>query len=234
MVKVNFLDLKYIDYKKAWDIQTEFFQKVVNQKLQNRDLPKESAKVLPDNYLLFCEHNHVYTLGKSGTKANILLDENQLSEKQISFYHINRGGDVTYHGPGQLTGYLIFDLDQFFTDIHKFLRYIEDAIILTLDEYGIDGGRIPGLTGIWVDYKNSERARKICAIGIHTGRWVTMHGFGFNINTNLEYFDYIIPCGIVDKGVTSMQEELGQALDFEQVKQVVKTKFAEVFDINLI
>ncbi len=234
MVKVNFLDLKYIDYKKAWDIQTEFFQKVVNQKLQNRDLPKESAKVLPDNYLLFCEHNHVYTLGKSGTKANILLDENQLSEKQISFYHINRGGDVTYHGPGQLTGYPIFDLDQFFTDIHKFLRYIEDAIILTLDEYGIDGGRIPGLTGIWVDYKNSERARKICAIGIHTGRWVTMHGFGFNINTNLEYFDYIIPCGIVDKGVTSMQEELGQALDFEQVKQVVKTKFAEVFDINLI
>ncbi len=234
MVKVNFLDLKYIDYKKAWDIQTEFFQKVVNQKLQNRDLPKESTKVLPDNYLLFCEHNHVYTLGKSGTKANILLDENQLSEKQISFYHINRGGDVTYHGPGQLTGYPIFDLDQFFTDIHKFLRYIEDAIILTLDEYGIDGGRIPGLTGIWVDYKNSERARKICAIGIHTGRWVTMHGFGFNINTNLEYFDYIVPCGIVDKGVTSMQEELGQALDFEQVKQVVKTKFAEVFDINLI
>ena len=233
--KVEFRHLGTMDYKEAWDYQTEVFQSVVDLKIANRkkDDRGESTEA-PPNYLLFVEHPHVYTLGKSGDEQHLLLNEHGLKEKNATYYRINRGGDITYHGPGQLVGYPILDLDNFFTDIHKYLRFIEEAIILTLAEYGIIAGRIKGLTGVWLDHEAQINPRKICALGVKTSRWVTMHGFAFNVNADLEYFNNIVPCGIADKAVTSMEKELGSSLDMQEVEQKVKTHFAALFEMELI
>lgn len=227
---VDFIDLCLIDYKEAWDFQEMKFQEVVDKKLQLRDDP--SSGVSP-NYLIFCEHPHVYTLGKSGSEQNLLINGEELKKKNATYYKINRGGDITYHGPGQLVGYPILDLDNFFTDIHKYLRLLEETVIRTLADYGIMAGRSEGLTGVWLDPQDALRARKICALGVRTSRWVTMHGFAFNINSDLEYFGNIIPCGINDKAVTSMKKELGREISMEDVKQKMKAHFSEVFECSL-
>lgn len=230
---VIFEDLGVIDYKKAWDYQEELHQKIVAQKLKNRETPKEE-QVPTSNYILFCEHPHVYTLGKSGEENHLLLNEKQLEENHASFYKINRGGDITYHGPGQLVVYPIFDLENFFTDIHKYLRFLEEAVILTLNEYGISAGRVDGLTGVWIDGDNPIKARKICAMGVKCSRWVTMHGIGFNINSQLEYFKNIIPCGIDDKAVTSLEKEKGQTIDMKELKEKLLVNLANIFDFHLV
>ena len=230
--KIVFEELGKIDYKEAWDYQEKLFQKVINIKLENRDLPEKEQKVTP-NYLLFCEHPHVYTLGKSGNEKHLLLNDEGLKEKEASYYKINRGGDITYHGPGQLVGYPIIDLDNFFTDIHVYLRKIEESIILTLKDYGVEAGRIKGLTGVWIDHLNRKNSRKICAIGVKTSRWVTMHGFAFNINAQLDYFNNIIPCGIPDKSVTSLDKELSRKMDFQEVSAKVRKHLVDVFEFEL-
>ena len=228
---VIFQDLGLMDYKEAWDYQTKLFDSILKQKVANRDLP-ENKQALTKNYLLFCEHPHVYTLGKSGEENHLLLDKVALEAKEATFYKINRGGDITYHGPGQIVGYPIFDLDNFFTDIHKYLRFLEEAIILTLNEYGISAGRVDGLTGVWIDAENPKMARKICAMGVKCSRWVTMHGFALNVNSNLDYFNNIVPCGIPDKAVTSMEKEIGNKIDQNEVKDVLKTNLSNVFDFD--
>ena len=230
--KVNFIDLGLIDYKEAWDYQEKLFNQVVERKLANR-ASEGSIQKNTENHLIFCQHPHVYTLGKSGKEEHLLLNEDGLREKEATFYHINRGGDITYHGPGQLVGYPILDLDNFFTDIHKYLRYIEEAIIMSLSEYGLNSGRIDGLTGVWLDHEEKINPRKICAIGVKTSRWVTMHGFAFNINAHLDYFNHIIPCGIPDKAVTSMDKELGRKIDFKEVSEVVLSKLEQVFEFEI-
>jgi len=233
MQSVLFKDLGLIDYKQAWDYQESLLNAIVSNKVANRN--KAAVDQLPSaHYLLFCEHPHVYTLGKSGKDDHLLLNDEQLSENNAVFYRINRGGDITYHGPGQLVGYPILDLDYFFNDIHQYLRYLEEAIIRTLDEYGIAAGRIPGLTGVWLDTDIPEKARKICAFGVRCSRWVTMHGFAFNINTDLSYFGNIVPCGISDKAVTSLHTELGRPVDADEVKEKVKKHIAELFEMNFI
>ena len=219
------------EYQKAWDYQEELFKSTIEIKLANRELPKSEQKPTP-NYLLFCQHPHVYTLGKSGKEEHLLLDEDGLNSKQATFYKINRGGDITYHGPGQLVGYPIFDLDNFFTDIHQYLRLLEEAIIKTLEDYGITAGRIEGLTGVWLDHVQKRNPRKICAIGVKTSRWVTMHGFALNVNAHLDYFNNIVPCGISDKAVTSLHVELGKAVDMNEVSDRVKHYLANVFDFT--
>ena len=230
MTTVKYENLGLIDYKEAWDYQEKIFRNTVDQKIKIRNgETTESTK----NFILFCEHPHVFTLGKSGDKENLLLDEDALKKNDASFYAINRGGDITYHGPGQLVVYPIFDLDHFFSDIHKYLRFLEEAVILTLKEYGIETGRVDGMTGVWID-GNKPTARKICAIGVKSSRWVTMHGIGFNINSDLSYFSHIIPCGIQDKAVTSMQQELGRKLDLQEVSDVLKGKLAELFEYSYI
>ena len=231
--KVLFQNLGQIDYKEAWDYQEKLFHDLVAIKLANRDLPEDQQKIT-NNYLLFCEHPHVYTLGKSGKEEHLLLNEDGLKQKDATYYKINRGGDITYHGPGQLVGYPIIDLDNFFTDIHKYLRYLEEAIIRTLHDYGIVGGRISGMTGVWLDHIEKRNPRKICAIGVKTSRWVTMHGFAFNVNANLDYFNNIIPCGISDKAVTSLDKELGRSMDLEEVSEKVKLHLAEIFEFESI
>lgn len=234
--KVSFRDLGLIDYKECWDYQEKLLQEIISVKSQNRNLSPNSELQTP-NYFLFCEHPHVYTLGKSGDEKNLLLNENSLKEKNAAYYKINRGGDITYHGPGQIVGYPILDLDNFFTDIHKYLRYLEETIIFTLKDYGIESGRIEGLTGVWVgrDFKSRPaEARKICALGVRTSRWVTMHGFAFNVNSDLSYFNNIIPCGISDKAVTSMKKELGRELNMNEVKEKVKKYFAQVFECEVL
>lgn len=222
---VIFKDLGIIDYKEAWDFQETLFKETVQQKIDVRNgLSVEPTK----NYLLFCQHPHVYTLGKSGSKENLLLDEQGLAQCNATYYEINRGGDITYHGPGQLVGYPIFDLDHFFSDIHKYLRFLEEAVIQTVLEFGIVAGRVEGLTGVWVDF-DGENPRKICALGVKSSRWVTMHGIGFNVNSDLSYFSHIIPCGIQDKAVTSMEQELGKKLELAEVAEVLKVKLADLF-----
>ena len=228
---VVFHDLGNMDYKACWDLQEVHFNKTVQTKFDNRAKALEEQVVTTD-HLFFVEHPHVYTLGKSGDLANLLLDEDALAKVDARFYAINRGGDITYHGPGQIVGYPIFDLDHFFTDIHKYLRYLEEAIILTLADYGIKAGRIAGLTGVWIDENDSKKARKIAALGVKCSRWVTMHGFAFNVNADLSYFNNIIPCGITDKAVTSMHLELGRALDMVEVKTRLKHHLGEVFEID--
>jgi lipoyl(octanoyl) transferase len=228
---VIFEDLGLIDYQQAWDYQTQLFDEIVAQKVANRDLP-ESEQIPTKNYLLFCEHPHVYTLGKSGSQEHLLLDDDGLKTNDASFYKINRGGDITYHGPGQIVGYPIFDLDNFFTDIHKYLRYLEEAVILTLKEYNIEAGRVDGMTGVWLDFEDEKKARKICAMGVKCSRWVTMHGFAFNVNAHLNYFNNIVPCGIPDKAVTSLEKELGNPIDLNEVKEKLKTNIANVFDFD--
>ncbi len=231
---VQFHNIGLMDYKEAWDFQTQLFDEVVAEKVANRSREKEGNEKIPtQNHLIFCEHPHVYTLGKSGKVENLLLDEQGLSEKKATFYKINRGGDITYHGPGQLVGYPILDLDNFFTDIHKYLRFLEEAIILTLADYNISGGRIDGLTGVWIDHTEQENPRKICAMGVKASRWVTMHGFAFNVNPNLDYFKNIIPCGIDDKSVTSMRTELGYELNINEVAQKLRYHIADLFGMEV-
>lgn len=229
--QVEFRNLGLIPYKSAWDYQEGLFAQIIDTKIKLRKEPNEH--VVPANYLLFCEHPPVYTLGKSGKMENLLLDDAELKEKSIDFFKINRGGDITFHGPGQIVGYPIIDLDQFFTDIHKYLRYLEEAVILTLAEYGISAGRIKGLTGVWLDVDDVSRARKICALGVKCSRWVTMHGFAFNVNTDLGYFGHIVPCGIDDKAVTSMQSELGRPLDMTDVSEKLKKHLTDLFGWEL-
>jgi lipoyl(octanoyl) transferase len=230
---VEFRDLGSMDYQDAWTYQEKLFADIVAQKIQNRNLPEDQQAITP-NYLLFVEHPHVYTLGKSGKPEHLLLDEAGLVNHQATYYKINRGGDITYHGPGQLVGYPILDLDHFFTDIHRYLRYLEEAIILTLAEYGVSAGRIEGLTGVWLDHDTLKNPRKICALGVKSSRWVTMHGFAFNVNVDLSYFGHIVPCGIDDKAVTSLHLELGRQVDVQEVKEKVKKHLAALFEMNLI
>jgi lipoyl(octanoyl) transferase len=230
-IEVELEDLGLIDYKQCWDYQTKLFDATVQLKIQNRKFPDNSIST--KNHLIFCEHPHVYTLGKSGDLKNLLIDGQKRKEKNISFYKINRGGDITYHGPGQLVVYPILDLDYFFSDIHKYLRLLEEAVILTLQDYGVFGQRLEGFTGVWVDDKK-ETPRKICAIGVKCSRWVTMHGIGFNINSNLDYFKHIVPCGIEDKSVTSLQKETNQEIDMEELKLRFKKNFKNLFGINWI
>ena len=228
--KVNFKDLGRIDYKKCWDLQEELFAEILEVKSSNR---KQNKTVETKNHLIFCEHSHVYTLGKSGNEKNLLVNEDYLKSRGATFHKINRGGDITYHGPGQLVGYPILDLDNFFTDIHKYLRFLEEAVILTLKEYGLESERSPGETGVWFDV-GTPKARKICALGVKSSRWVTMHGFAFNINSDLSYFGNIIPCGIIDKSVTSLQKELGKEMDMREVKNKVKSHLIELFEMEII
>ena len=228
--KVLFKDLDLIDYKKCWDYQEKLFDDILLVKSTNR---KENKSDPTNNYLLFCEHPHVYTLGKSGDQKNLLVNTNYLKSRGATFYKSNRGGDITYHGPGQIVGYPILDLDNFFTDIHKYLRFLEEAVILTLKEFGVNGERSKGETGVWIDVGSNE-ARKICALGVKSSRWVTMHGFAFNINTDLAYFNNIIPCGIIDKQVTSLKKELGKKLDIQVVKEKLKIHLTSLFKMELI
>jgi len=227
--KVEFIDWGLVDYQEAWRKQEGIFDQTVALKTQNRT---NNTQLETPNYLIFCEHPHVYTLGKSGKPENLLLDEQALLDKKATYYKINRGGDITYHGPGQIVGYPILDLDNFFTDIHLYLRTLEEAVILTLADYGIAAGRYDGFTGVWLDADN-EKARKICAMGVRCSRWVTMHGFAFNVNADLDYFKNIVPCGIDDKDVTSMQRELGYKLDMEEVKEKLKQHIATLFNMEL-
>lgn len=222
-----------MDYKVCWDYQEVLFNETIAQKITNRNLESEQ-QIETKNHLLFVEHPHVYTLGKSGDASHLLISDNQLQEKQATYYKINRGGDITYHGPGQLVGYPILDLDHFFTDIHKYLRLLEETIILTLDEYGIKAGRSKGETGVWLDEDNIFKARKICAMGVRCSRWVTMHGWGFNVNSDLNYFSNIVPCGIQDKAVTSLNKELGQDVDMNEIKEKLKKHFSTLFECKLI
>lgn len=225
---VHFQDLGLIDYKEAWDLQEKLFGETIALKIARRN---ETSIDETQNYLLFCEHPHVYTLGKSGSEDHLLLDEAGLKQENAVFYKINRGGDITYHGPGQLVAYPIFDLDHFFTDIHKYMRYLEEAVIRTLAHYGIKGDRYSGFTGVWID-PDGPNARKICAMGVKSSRWVTMHGIGFNVNSNLSYFSHIVPCGIDDKAVTSMEHELGRPVDMDEVKAILKRELALQFDFR--
>jgi lipoyl(octanoyl) transferase len=225
--KIKIQDLGKKDYKETWDYQEELFKGIVDVKIQNR---KENTFVETPNYFLFVEHPHVYTLGKSGDISNLLLSEKQLQDKGATFYKINRGGDITYHGPGQIVGYPILDLENFFTDIHKYLRFLEEVIILTLAEYNITATRSTGETGVWLDV-GTPFARKICAMGVRASRWVTMHGFALNVNANLGYFDNIIPCGIKGKAVTSLQVELGlENVNEQEVKEKILKHFSILFE----
>jgi len=230
--KTTCLDLGLMDYQQAWDYQTNLFQSIIDVKIKNRSLP-DNEQVPTSNYLLFCEHPHVFTLGKSGDEKNLLVKKEDLHTIEATYYHINRGGDITYHGPGQIVVYPIIDLENFFTDIHQFMRLMEEAVIQCLAEFHITAGRIKGLTGVWIDPENELAARKICALGVKTSRWVTMHGLAFNVNTQLEYFNYIIPCGIDDKAVTSLAKELQNEPDFQRVKSVLKEKLTNLFHMEI-
>lgn len=228
-IQIQHLGLK--DYKETWNYQEQLFNEILDLKIRNR---RENLNLETPNYLLIVEHPHVYTLGKSGDVSNLLLSEEQLATKDASFYKINRGGDITYHGPGQLVGYPVLDLDNFFTDIHKYLRFLEEVIILTLQEYGLKPERSKGETGVWLDV-DTPYARKICALGVRASRWVTMHGFALNVNADLGYFDHIIPCGIKGKSVTSLNLELGvKEVSLEEVQQKVIRHFAEIFEGKIV
>ena len=228
--QVSIKDLGLIDYKKCWDYQEELFAEILMVKSANRKGGKTEAT---KNHLILCEHPHVYTLGKSGDKKNLLVNEGYLKSRGATFHKINRGGDITYHGPGQIVGYPILDLDNFFTDIHKYLRFLEEAVILTLKEYGLVSERSPAETGVWFDV-GTPKARKICALGVKSSRWVTMHGFAFNVNSDLSYFGNIIPCGITDKSVTSLQQELEKKMNMEEVKNKIKLHLADLFEMEII
>ena len=229
--KIRLIDLGNKDYKETWEYQEELFKQIVDLKIQNR---REETDFETPNYLLFVAHPHVYTLGKSGDLSNMLLSDKQLEAKGATFYKINRGGDITYHGPGQIVGYPILDLDNFFTDIHKYLRFLEEAIILTLSEYGLESGRSEGETGVWLGV-GTPFARKICALGVRASRWVTMHGFALNVNADLGYFDNIIPCGIKGKAVASLNVELGvEKVDEREVKDKIVKNFNTLFESEII
>ena len=241
MQEVLFKDLGQAEYKQVWDYQESLLQDNVRIKTEAKRLMESLAAgeitagegPVTANYLLFVEHPPVYTLGKSGHIENVLIDEDSMHQKGIQFYRTNRGGDITFHGPGQIVGYPILDLERFYTDIGKYLRNLEEVIILTLKRYGIQGDRSPGETGVWVEPGVKGRERKICAIGVRCSRWITMHGFAFNVNTDLDYFGNIVPCGIQDKQVTSLEKELGGPVPIEEVKHEVRRRFEEVFDVAL-
>ncbi|MEM1121645.1 MAG: lipoyl(octanoyl) transferase LipB [Bacteroidota bacterium] len=237
MKKVTYQYLGLKDYLAAWDYQKSLLKEVIDRKMNNRKLPEDDPNFqVQQHYLLFCHHPPVYTLGKSGSMDHLLLNEAELKAAHIDFYKINRGGDITFHGPGQVVGYPIFDMDCFFTDIHKYVRFLEEVIIRTLAEYGVVGTRIEGFTGVWIAGKNGTPNRKICAIGVHLSRWVTMHGFALNVNTDLKYFDYIVPCGIddADKKVTSLAQELGKTVDIPEIMNRLKFHFAQLFDFEFM
>lgn len=229
---VFFEDLDVIDYKEAWDYQEKLFNRIVEQKVYNRNHSEDTAAT--NNYLLFCEHPHVYTLGKNGSENNLLVNMLELQQKEATYYKINRGGDITYHGPGQIVGYPILDLDNFSPDIHQYVANMEEAIIRTIAEYGLKGERMKGASGVWLDPDQPEKARKICAIGIRSSRWVTMHGFAFNVNTDLSYFELINPCGFTDKKATSMQAELGRSIPMDDIKVKVRDHLADVIGMKLL
>jgi len=230
MQNIALKDLGLKDYKEVWEYQNKLFQKVIDIKLANREREKQEPT---PNYFLFTEHPHVYTLGKSGKINNLLLNEDQLKEKGITFFKSNRGGDITYHGPGQIIGYPIIDLDNFFPDIHLYMRKLEEVIILTIADYGLKGERSKGETGVWLDV-DTPFARKICALGVRTSRWVTMHGFALNVTTDLGYFDHIIPCGIKGKAVTSLKAELGKTIPQKEIKLKILNHFSKVFNAEFI
>jgi lipoyl(octanoyl) transferase len=255
--KVIYQDLGRISYQEAWDYQFQLQKQLIEHKLEARkraEIAVETVEQGPSvnsslvltnedifqteqsHFLLFCEHNPVYTLGKSGSITHLLLNETELHEKGVEFFKINRGGDITYHGPGQITGYPIFDLDCFFTDVHKYVRFLEEVVIRTMAEYGLEGMRVAGYTGVWLEGDVGKPKRKISAIGVHLSRWVTMHGFAFNINTDLSYFTSIVPCGIAedDKAVTSLSAELGKKIDIEEVKNKLKRHFAALFQFEFL
>lgn len=235
---VHFKWLKGLSYQEVWDIQTSIHKGLIESKMANRRHSGEVQKAIKQKHqLIFCEHNHVFTLGKSGSMDHLLLSDAELKEDNIEFFKINRGGDITYHGPGQITGYPIFDLEDFFTDVHRYVRSIEEAIIQLMDTYGLKGVRLEGYTGVWLEPDHtSDQFRKICAIGVHLSRWVSMHGFAFNVNTDIKYFDKIIPCGIVDKNksVTSLSKEAGEKIDIEKVGIELAVIFSNIFDFELI
>ncbi len=230
MNNVVFKNLGNMSYKQAWDYQEKLFNQIVAQKSANRKLPEEE-QIKTQDYLLFVEHPPVFTLGKSGNESHLLINHKKLEEENIDYFKINRGGDITYHGPGQLVGYPIFNLDHYFTDIHKYLRFLEETIILTMAEYGLVGERSPGETGVWLDI-GKPTARKICAMGVRASRWVTMHGFAFNVNTKLTHFGYIVPCGIKDKAVTTLALELGREVPLTEVQEKVKHHLAALFQFK--
>ena len=231
MVRTIFKDLGQIEYKKAWDYQETLFQEVLQSRMSSANLPNEK-KTPANNYLLFCEHPHVYTLGKSGKEQNMLLNMLQLQAKEASFHKINRGGDITYHGPGQIVGYPILNLETYDMGIKKYIETLEQSVINCIAEFGLTGKRLEGTTGVWLDV-DTPKVRKICAIGVRVSRWISMHGFAFNVNTDLKYFDYINPCGFLDKGVTSLKKELGKELDIEEVKHNLKIHIKNLFDMQL-
>ncbi len=227
---VKYKSLGLINYEESWKKQESIFNKIIDTKIKNRNLQKE---IKTDNYILTCSHPHVYTLGKSGDEKNLLIDKNIIEKENLEFFKINRGGDITYHGPGQIVIYPILDLENFFTDIHKYLRSLEEAVILTLKDYNIESGRIKDYTGVWIDIK-SDNPRKICALGVKTSRWVTMHGLALNVNTDLNFFKNIIPCGINDKEVTSISKEVGQDIKIKDVEKKLLNNLSKVFEFKLI
>lgn len=229
---VAYKDLGLIHYADAWAYQDVVFKEIVAQKIANRELDLE-FQTLTQNFIFSCEHPHVYTIGKSGKMAHFLLNNTELEQKKVDFFETNRGGDITYHGPGQIVIYPVLDLENFFTDIHKYLRFLEEAVIETLQIYGIEAGRIDGLTGVWIGM-NSDNPRKICAMGIRSSRWVAMHGLALNVNTDLDFFNHIVPCGIADKSVTSMQNELGYYVDIEKVRKELVAKIIAQFGMKLL
>lgn len=226
MNKVEKIDWGLVDYKEAWEKQEVLFKENIDLKIAQR---KGETEEETKNYLIFCEHPHVYTLGKSGDESHLLLEPSFLQKIGATYYKINRGGDITYHGPGQLVAYPIFDLEYFFTDIHKYMRFLEEGVILTLKEFGVEAGRVDGLTGVWID-GGTPKERKICAMGVKSSRWVTMHGIGFNVNTDLSYFNHIVPCGIQDKAVTSLEKEINKKIDLELVKSKLAVHYSKLFD----
>lgn len=232
MKEVQFIDLGNIEYGAAWDLQESYMKRgldIKSARFQNEPAGEDAI----EHYLFVCQHPHVYTLGKSGFMENLLINDERMKDLNVTFYKTNRGGDITYHGPGQMVAYPVLDLEQYFTDLGRYMRSLEEAIILTLKVYGLESGRLKGSTGVWLDADN-ENARKICAMGVKSSRWITIHGLALNINTDLQFFNYIVPCGIVDKGVTSMAKELGRVVDEAEVKQIFVEKFAEVFESEMI
>ena len=235
MKKVKFEDLGLMRYKPCWDYQEEVFKDIVSQKIASRNSSaKEENNLHPTSRLIFVEHPHVLTLGRSGDASNVIVSPARLAELGVDYFPINRGGDITYHGPGQLVAYPIFDLDQYFTDIHKYLRFLEEAVIRTCGDLGVDAGRIDGLTGVWIDVDAGIKARKICAFGVKASRWVTMHGLAFNVDSDLDFFDLIVPCGITDRGVTTLSKEVGRKVSLEEVKPILKRHLKDLFEWNEI
>lgn len=235
MQQVHFEDWGKIEYGTAWDQQERLLQENLAVKAAwfGQSEAEKDRSIDTKHHFILCEHPHVYTLGKSGVMENLLLNDSRLKELDVTFYKTNRGGDITYHGPQQIVGYPILDLEKIYTDLGKYMRGLEEVIIRTIAEWGIIGDRLPGSTGVWLDADTKGKERKICAMGVRCSRWITMHGFALNVNTDLKYFDYIVPCGITDKGVTSMEKELGHTVDMNLVKQAIKKHFAAVFEIEL-